>query len=62
MVIGHSKPNRISGSLMIELLVAMAIITGVLLPMAYSLRSEHMLARASYQRAIAIKVGVCRGA
>jgi hypothetical protein len=44
------------GSLMIELIVAMAILTACLLPLAYSIFSERRLARASYQRAIAMEL------
>ena len=44
------------GYLMVELLVAMAILTGALLPIAYSLASEKRLARSSYQRAVAMEV------
>lgn len=54
MVIRSSQkfgPQR--GALMIELLVAMALLLGVLLPLAYSLASEKRLARAYYQRAVA---------
>jgi len=44
------------GSLMVELLVAMAILIGVLLPLAYSFVSERRLARAYYQRAVAMEI------
>ena len=44
------------GSLMVELLVALAILTGVLLPLAYSFVSERRLARAYYQRAVAMEI------
>jgi len=44
------------GHLMIELLVALAIITGALLPIAYSFASEKRLARSSYQRAVAMEI------
>lgn len=41
---------------MLELIVAMALITGALLPLGYSFASEYRLARASYQRAIAMEI------
>ncbi len=41
---------------MIELLVAIALLMGALLPLAYSLASEKRLARACYQRAIAMEI------
>jgi len=41
---------------MTELLVAMALLTGVLLPVAYSFSSERRLARASYQKAVAMEL------
>lgn len=44
------------GSLMIELLVAMAILVGVLVPLGWSLASERRLARALYQRAVAMEI------
>ncbi len=50
---------RRCGSLMVELLVAMALLTGALLPLAYSIysiASEKRLARASYQRAVAMEI------
>jgi hypothetical protein len=49
-----SKRRR--GALMIELFVAMALLTGALLPLAYSITSEKRLARASYQRAVAMEI------
>jgi hypothetical protein len=41
---------------MIELLVAMAILSGVLLPLAYSIAGERRFARATYQRAVAVEI------
>jgi hypothetical protein len=41
---------------MIELLVAMAILAGVLLPVAYSVAAERRYARAAYQRAVAMEI------
>ena len=51
---GH--PKKRAGSLVVELLVAMALITGVLLPLAYSFASERRLVRATYQRAVAMEI------
>ena len=48
--------HRQRGSLMVELLVALAILTGVLLPLAYSFVSERRLARGYYQRAVAMEI------
>src|SRR5437016_12255704 len=41
---------------MTELLVAMALLTGALLPLAYSITSEQRLARAYYERAVAMEI------
>ena len=43
-------------ALMIELLVAVALLLGGLLPIAYGIASEKKLARASYQRAVAMEI------
>ncbi len=43
-------------SLIVELLVAMAILVGAVLPIAYSITSERKLARAYYQRAVAMEL------
>jgi hypothetical protein len=48
--------RRQCGALMTELMVALAILAGVLLPLAYSLVSERRLARSSYQRAVAMEI------
>lgn len=48
-------PRR-SGSLLIELLVAMAILSAVVLPIAYSIAAERRFARAVYQRAVAVEI------
>ena len=48
--------RRRAGALMVELLVAMALLTGALLPIAYSLASERRLVRAIYQRSVAIEI------
>ena len=41
---------------MVELLVAMALVVGILLPFAYSFTAERRIALASYQRAVAIEI------
>lgn len=41
---------------MTELLVAMALLAGALLPLAYSIASERRVARAYYQRAVAVEI------
>jgi hypothetical protein len=49
-------PVRRHGSLLIELLVAMAILSGVVLPLAYSIAAERRYSRAVYQRAVAMEI------
>jgi hypothetical protein len=57
MVIRLSMKNgRNRASLMIELLAAMAILVSVAIPLAWSLSSERRLARALYQRSIAMEI------
>lgn len=51
-----SDRARAGGSLLIELLVAMALLTGALLPVAYSIASERRLAVSAYQRAVAMEI------
>ena len=41
---------------MVELMVALALLIGVLLPLAYSFISERRLARAYYNRAVAMEI------
>ena len=45
-----------SAFLMVELLVAMALVVAVLLPFAYSFAAERRIALASYQRAVAMEI------
>lgn len=54
----HLRKTRLSrsASLLTELLVAMAILAGVLVPLAWSLTSERRLARSLYQRAVAMEI------
>ncbi len=52
----RQKTSRQTGALMIELLVAVALLLGGLLPIAYGIASEKKLARASYQRAVAMEI------
>jgi hypothetical protein len=47
---------RHRGSLMLELLVAMVLLSVALLPLAYATFSEYKLARAYYQRAVALEL------
>jgi hypothetical protein len=44
------------GALITELLIALALLTGMLLPVAYSFAAEKRVARASYQRAVAMEI------
>jgi hypothetical protein len=41
---------------MVELLVAMALLVGVLFPLAYSFSAERRLVRSYYQRAVAMEI------
>jgi Tfp pilus assembly protein PilV len=51
------NPKRCrSGFLMVELLVAMALLLAILLPFAYSFTAERRIALASYQRAVAMEI------
>jgi hypothetical protein len=50
------RRRRERGSLMVELMVALAIVIGVLLPLAYSFVAEKRLAAACYQRAVAMEI------
>jgi hypothetical protein len=57
MVIRPAKtPIRRRGALITELVVAMALLMAALLPLAYSIASERRLARAQYQRAVAMEI------
>ena len=47
---------RKRGALMTELVVAMAILAGALLPLAYSIASERRVAHSAYQRAVAMEI------
>jgi hypothetical protein len=51
-----TSKTRQRAALTTELLVAMALLTGALLPLAYSFASEKRLARASYERAVAMEI------
>jgi hypothetical protein len=51
-----TKAARRRGSLMVELLAAMAILAGVAVPLGWSLASERTLARSLYQRAVAMEI------
>jgi len=52
----HNKRLRQSGSLMAEMLVAIAILMAVLVPVAYSFDAEKRAARATYNHAIAMEI------
>jgi hypothetical protein len=51
-----SSRRRIDGGLSIELIVAIALLTVAVLPVAYSFAAEKRLARAEYQRALAMEI------
>ena len=51
----NPKRHR-SGFLMVELLVALALVIVVLLPFAYAFTGERRIALASYQRAVAMEI------
>jgi hypothetical protein len=51
-----ARAARRRGSLIVELLVAMALLGAALLPLAYSVTSEKRLALACYQRAVAMEI------
>jgi len=52
----NNRFARQRGSLMAELLVATAILVIALMPMAYSFDKENRLARAYYNRAVAMEI------
>ena len=54
----QTRPNaaRQAGALMTEMLVAVALLAGVLLPLAYSFVSERKVVRSCYQRAVAMEI------
>ena len=57
MVMGRPAHHALQrGALMTELLVAMALLMGALLPLAYSIASERKFAHAAYQRAMAMEI------
>jgi Tfp pilus assembly protein PilV len=51
-----SKSRSQSGTLMVELVIAIAILGIAMLPLAYSVGQEHTLQRKSYQRAVAMEL------
>jgi hypothetical protein len=51
-----SRSAREQGAMMTELLVAMAILVVALMPLAFSLTGERRVARAYYQRAVAMEI------
>lgn len=57
MVIRTSnRSRRREGVLMVELLVAIALLAGAFLPLAYSIATEKRYVRAAYQRAVAMEL------
>lgn len=56
MVIRQTKRSRRKASLLIELIAAMTIVVGVLIPLAWSLHAERRLVRSLYQRAVAMEI------
>ncbi len=57
MVILAPKKNlRERGALMAELLVAIAVLAIAVLPIGYSIMSERLVARAAYERAVAMEI------
>ena len=57
MVIPINHSTQRSGAwLMVELLAAIALLTGALLPVAYAFTAERRLARAQYQHAVAMSI------
>jgi hypothetical protein len=56
MVIHVKNKSREAGSFMIEAFVGIALLVGVMLPIAYSFASEKNLARAYYSRAVAMEI------
>jgi type II secretory pathway pseudopilin PulG len=55
MVISYRTTRQRAG-LIVELLVAIAILSSVALPIAYSIGSERRFARSMYQRAVAMEL------
>ena len=50
------KILRKRGALMAELLVALALLAIAVLPIGYSIASERLVARAAYERAVAMEI------
>jgi hypothetical protein len=48
--------RRDAGSLVMELIVAIAILVLAMFPLGYAFTQEHSLARRSYQRAVAMEI------
>jgi len=56
MVIHFQKTLRQRGALMTDLMVAIAMLSLALLPIAYSFQSEKTVARGYYERAVAMEI------
>lgn len=52
----HNKRLRQCGSMMAEMMVALAILMAVMVPVAYSFDAEKRAARATYDHAIAMEI------
>lgn len=55
-VLAHCPSAAPGGWMMVELLVAVALLAGCLLPLAYSITSERRYARAIYRHAVAMEI------
>jgi len=53
-MVKHTRKK--AGSLVTELIVAMAILVIAMFPLGYTFSQEHRLARSSYQRAVAMEI------
>lgn len=56
MVTSTNQAARTRGSLMAELMVAIAMLMAVMLPIAYSFNAESRLARSYYTHAVAMEI------
>ena len=52
----ETQRSRQRGALMIELLVAIALLAGTILPVAFAFTAERRLLRARYQKAVAMEI------
>lgn len=54
--INRSKSSHLSGLLMTEMLIALAVVSLAILPLAYSFAQENKYLRRCYERSVAIEV------